>query len=165
MSFRKALRSDEAGVVAVEFAVLAVPFFLLLLAIMEVALVLLAAMQIEHATDTVSRRVMTGEIANRSEAVRGALCGDITLPIDCASLRIDYREVASVRDFDLPRPTEGGAVDDAAFTFVTIPSPSFASLRVAYEWPIVIKPLIVFFSNLDGGRLFLTSTALVRIER
>lgn len=165
MSIRKALRTDETGAVAIEFAFLAVPFFLVLFAIMEIALVLLAAMQIEHATDTVSRRVMTGEIESRSEAIRGALCDDINLPIDCASLHVDYREVASVRDFSLPQPTAGGAVDAAAFAFVTIPTPSFASLRVAYEWPIVIKPLMVFFSNLDGGKMFLTSTALVRIER
>lgn len=165
MSIRKTLRTDETGVVAVEFAVLAVPFFLLLFAIMEIALVLLAAMQIEHATDRTSRWVMTGEIKREAGAIRSAVCGDISLPIDCGSLRIDYREVASVKDFVLPSLTAGRSVDAGAFAFATISNPSFASLRVAYEWPVVIKPLMAFFSNIDGGRIFLASTALVRIER
>lgn len=160
-----AFKRNEDGVVAIEFAFLAIPFFLTLLAIMEIALVLTAAMQFEHAVNRVSRRIMTGETQHEQAAIRKDLCGEIVLNIDCASMRIDYKEIANVSQFNLPSPLKNKRVNEEAFTFKILDERSFASLRVGYEWPLVIGPIATFLSNLDNGKLLLVSTDLIRIEK
>lgn len=164
MAGRSGFTRDENGVVAIEFAVLALPFFMLVFAIMEVALVLTASMQFENATDRVSRRVMTGELARDEGAIRKAFCDEIVFALDCSKLRIDYKEIASLSEFDLPAPVTDRTVNDSAFAFRTIASPSFASLRVGYEWPITIRPMAEFFAGLENGRTFVLGTSLLRIE-
>lgn len=165
MAGRSGFIRDENGVVAIEFAVLALPFFLIVFAIMEVALVLTASMQFENATDRVSRRVMTGELKREQSAIREAVCNEIVLSVDCSKLRIDYKEVASLSAFDLPAPVTDRKINASAFRFETIESPSFASLRVGYEWPITIGPMAQFFAGLEDGRTLVLGTSLLRIER
>ncbi len=161
----RSFRKDDGGVAAIEFALLAIPFFLLLFSIMEIALILTASMQLEHAVDRVARRLMTGETINEKAAIRTDLCGEMVFRIDCAAMRIDYREVAAVTDFSLPKPLANRKVVDTAFDFKVISDPSFTSLRVGYEWSLILEPLAVVLSNLSNGSVFLVSTSLVRIEK
>ncbi len=165
MRNRATFADDEEGAVAIEFAVLAVPFFLVLVAILEIAVLLTASMQFEHAVDRVTRRVMTAEVANKEPAIRNSLCGELVFPVDCTRIRIDYREIADVGAFDLPDPVASGAVNAAAFTFSTTSNPSFFSLRVGYEWPIVMQPFVFFLANLNNDSHFIVGTALARVER
>lgn len=164
MATRSCFRRDENGVVAIEFAILAVPFFVVMFAITEVALVLTASMQFENATERVSRRVMTGELKRDQASVRQAVCNEVVFAIDCSKLRIDYREIASLKDFALVDAVTDRKINASAFAFQTVASPSFASLRVGYEWPITFKPMAAFMAGLDNGRTFLLGTSLMRIE-
>ena len=161
---RTPFRRDDTGVVAIEFALLALPFFMILLAILEVVLILATSMQLEHAVDRVSRRIMTGETKTEQAAIRSDLCSEIVFKISCDTIRIDYREIASVTKFSLPSPVKGGVLDATAFGFTTSATPSFASLRVGYEWPSIIGPFTAYLANSANKSIFV-STALLRFEK
>jgi Flp pilus assembly protein TadG len=55
------LARAQGGATAVEFAIIATPFFLLLMGILELALVFLVSTTLEHATQEASRQLRTGE--------------------------------------------------------------------------------------------------------
>jgi len=160
----KPFRRDDKGVVAIEFALLAIPFFMILLAILEVALILTTSMQLEHAVDLVARRIMTGETKTEQTAIRSDLCSEIVFKISCDAIRIDYRETLSVGKFSLPSPLKGGVLDASAFGIALVANPSFASLRVGYEWPSIIGPFTAYLAN-SGNKSIFVSTALLRFEK
>jgi Flp pilus assembly protein TadG len=54
-------RRARTGATAVEFAIIAAPFFLLLMGILELALVFLVSTTLEHATHEAARQLRTGE--------------------------------------------------------------------------------------------------------
>jgi Flp pilus assembly protein TadG len=95
-------RADR-GAAAVEFAIIAVPFIALLLAILQTAIVLFAAQALESATETAARQIMTGQAQSANLTVsqfRNLICpttsggtSNTTLPklIDCSKLIIDVR--------------------------------------------------------------------------
>ena len=61
-SRRRALRfaGDRRGAAAVEFALIALPFFMLLFGKLELGLLFMASTTIESAADTSGRRIRTG---------------------------------------------------------------------------------------------------------
>jgi Flp pilus assembly protein TadG len=101
---------ENHGAVAVEFAMIAVPFIALLLAIMQTAVVLFAAQALESATETAARQIMTGQAqsANLSATqFRSLVCptsgsSNTALPklIDCSKLVIDVRVASSFSSAD-----------------------------------------------------------------
>jgi Flp pilus assembly protein TadG len=94
-------RADK-GVAAVEFAIIAVPFIALLLAILQTGIVLFAAQALESATETAARQIMTGQAQSANLTVsqfRNLIC---PLPklIDCSKLIIDVRVASNFSSAD-----------------------------------------------------------------
>ncbi|MBC8129296.1 MAG: pilus assembly protein, partial [Rhizobiaceae bacterium] len=58
-------RRDRKGVAAVEFAILAIPFFVTVFAIVETSLVFLAELTLDQSVDRVARKVRTGELERK----------------------------------------------------------------------------------------------------
>jgi Flp pilus assembly protein TadG len=94
----------KQGAAAVEFALIAVPFLALLLAIFQTAVVLFAAQALESATEIAARQIMTGQAQSSSitqAQFRNLICptssggahASNALPalIDCSKLIIDVR--------------------------------------------------------------------------
>jgi Flp pilus assembly protein TadG len=92
------------GAAAVEFALIAVPFIALLLAIFQTAVVMFAAQALETATEIAARQIMTGQAQSSSltqAQFRNLICPTSSggtpaanaLPalIDCSKLIIDVR--------------------------------------------------------------------------
>lgn len=75
----KRIHKCEDGAAAVEFALVAVPFFICLFAIIELALVFLISQVMEEATNYASRYVMTGRSADGTTVVSGTGGGSGTL--------------------------------------------------------------------------------------
>ena len=56
------LAHDESGVSAIEFAILAIPFFLLVFAILETFVAFGAEQLLNYGVDTLGRQLRTGQI-------------------------------------------------------------------------------------------------------
>src|SRR5262245_18866068 len=89
-------RRNTSGSVAIEFALIAPIFFLLLFGIIEATLALFANMVLENATKETARLIRTGQAQNSkmSQAqFRQAVCDRISIVMSCDAdkLYIDIR--------------------------------------------------------------------------
>jgi pilus assembly protein Flp/PilA len=113
--FRR-FRRDERGATAVEFGLVAMPFFALLFAIMEIALVLWTTQVVETAVADASRQLYTGQFnqtvaaerlaaatavggpqpqPTEADVFKALVCEKIKALTDCSKLRIDVKDVTA----------------------------------------------------------------------
>ncbi|MBX2806364.1 MAG: pilus assembly protein [Hyphomicrobiales bacterium] len=151
----------------VEFAIVVVPFFILLFGSLELGFVLWGTYDLENATNDVARSIRTGEVrsANLSpEQFRERVCSQATLLPDCANeLRVDVRSFTSVGAMQAggsPEPLdEDGNLQDN-FTWNTGGPSSVVLVTAFYPWPLFNLTTAYSISNMaDGNRLLRTSIA------
>ena len=92
------LRGDERGFTAVEFAIVALPFLLLLIGLMSVSLYFFTNFTMESAVQSAARAIRTGQMqqgqgayaglstnADRKAAFKAAMCSKAPTFLDCAN--------------------------------------------------------------------------------
>jgi Flp pilus assembly protein TadG len=131
---------QEDGATAVEFAVLAVPFFVLLFGIIETSLIFFAGQMLESAVDNVGRRIRTGQLDNTLTATefKQEVCTESQILFSCSNIMIDLQVAAKFDDLgDPPLPDpDTNETDYSDYDFVA-PCPSeIAMVTASYEWPI-----------------------------
>jgi Flp pilus assembly protein TadG len=141
------MRSDENGATAVEFALIALPFFGLLFAIVQTSLVMFAGQVLQTMVSDVSRKIMTGQLANKDKAAfKAALCASPSMIMfKCEKLLL---QVQSFADFSTANPStfiEPDCFDATKAEGASCYNPGTASqvviVRVAYPWPFGISVL------------------------
>ena len=127
-------RADD-GAAAVEFAFVAIPFLILVFAIIELGLIFLVSMSLENAMMNVDRRIRTGDLKTATrERVLAETCGEMPwLGSSCASsLTLDVRQLPSFADAEeLRRPLAN------AVCFDTGGPGSIMLVRGYYRWPMI----------------------------
>ena len=97
------LRRDEEGVTAIEFGIIAAPFLLLIVALLETALVHMTTLDLENAVRDASRQIRTGQaqVANLTATqFKDLLCDNTVLISDCKTTSDLVVDVRSYDDFD-----------------------------------------------------------------
>jgi Flp pilus assembly protein TadG len=154
---------DERGVTAIEFGVLAIPFFVMIFAILETAMLFFASQVLDSAVEDASRRIRTGQ-AQAAEwnlnNFRAELC-DYTFNLfgDCSGIQIKVSVIGSFASASTV-PT----VQDCTTTACTW-DPDFQSydagarrdiieVQVFYRWPLqVMLPYFNMRNQPDNYRL------------
>ncbi|CAO4154007.1 TadE/TadG family type IV pilus assembly protein [Methylorubrum extorquens] len=96
-------RSEAEGVVVVEFALVAMPFLMLVAAIFECCLVCLGQLTLDTAMDRATRAVFTGTFqeasdgTDPSERMQKDMCAGYVL-FNCADLKVEVTTAASFAD-------------------------------------------------------------------
>ena len=142
-------RSDRSGATAVEFAMIAVPFFGLLFAIFQTAFVFLAQEGLDAATTAAARQLLTGQAQNISTITtanqfRNSLICSPTPPakrilpsfINCSNLIVDVSQAntfagANVSKSFYTNPTTNynpGGADCIVVVRVVYPMPVYLSI-------------------------------------
>jgi Flp pilus assembly protein TadG len=91
---------DEKGVTLIEFGILALPFFTIIFAILQTAVVFLGAQVFDSALEDATRMVRTGQAQNASwtsDDLRNYMCDYTFGLIDCSKIFIS---VNTIDDFD-----------------------------------------------------------------
>lgn len=143
--------------VAIEFAFVALPFLLLLFAIIELGLVSLVSVTLENAIVDAGRTIRTGEVQNdtatpspaeKAAAFKAKVCsgiGWIGATTCDAALTIDVQRLPSfVSGPTLPKPDVGKQCWDPGG-----PN-SIVLVRAYYKWPLVTPLLDTGLKNSDG---------------
>lgn len=157
---------DDEGVTAVEFAILAAPFFFLLMTIIETSLMFFAGQVLESSVDDVARRIRTGQLDETltQAQLRTEICNASAVLFDCDDLNIDLQVVATFSDLgDMPEP-DGGALDPGDFGFTAPGSERIVMVTVMSEWPIFTNYVQGYLSDLSNGNALLTAVAAFRTE-
>jgi Flp pilus assembly protein TadG len=95
--FSRVYRKRQDGVVAIEFAMMGIPFFMLLMGIVETTLFFAAGTVLEGASQEAARLIRTGaaQTAEDPEQVfRDELCAEVDIMMDCTMLQYEVIRVA-----------------------------------------------------------------------
>lgn len=169
------MKASNEGSAAVEFSLVAIPFFLLLFAMTEIGITMFADQVLETGTQDVSRLILTNQIqksmkpqttngkqeteaeaATRAKSeLQSALCAKINTLFDCSQIQMDLRSFPSATAVSLPDPNNCQV------------SPQFSPgnpgdlviLRVFYQWQTFVTMLN--FGNCPSKARLLISTAAV----
>jgi Flp pilus assembly protein TadG len=113
------LGRDERGVTAVEFALIALPFLALLVALIETAILHLTSLNLENAVRDASRLIRTGQaqVANMSAGdFRTRMCEKINMIKDCNTNENLHLDVRSYDDFGGDAANPPPLYDEGAWT-------------------------------------------------
>lgn len=158
----KAFARDERGATLVEFAILAVPFFTIIVAILETAVVFLAGQVLDFAVGDSVRMVRTGQAQSASYTAsdfRNRICERTVGLLDCEDIKIRVRVVG---DFTSTSAAEPLDPDDGTWVIVEQFQPGIGSdiviAEAYYKWPTIVNFFGFNLSNSpDGTRLLGTA--------
>ncbi len=162
---RQGYRNDD-GAVAVEFAIIALPFFALLFAIIELAIIFFLNSSLESATFETARKVRTGTFCGDEDTFKLAVCQGMNPGVPASDLnacqaRTDIRIRQMGSGFNsmvdlnwnpppVPNPPPAG---------YTPPPPNYAStnggetvlVAVRYRHPLTIPGTLTRLANANDG--------------
>ncbi len=161
---------DRRGVAAVEFALIALPFFMLTFGLIEIVLVFILSTTLDYGVQEAARRVRTGELqatsANMS-AFKTAVCGELFALMDCdTKLSLDVRKLDNFAASGGVASAIGsdGQVKKGGFGFDPGSANEIVMVRAFYEWDLVTPIISAPLANLSGNRRLIVSTATFRNE-
>jgi Flp pilus assembly protein TadG len=166
------LNRSRDGSAAIEFGLLAFPFFLLIFATIEAFIAFAGEQLLENAVDTMGRQIRTGQITfgmgRPSDLTEGQFrtkfCGEISLMIKCAAkedpndkkLYLDVREFANFSDIPTYIPKVGNELysdlDDTGFAYDPGGPLTINIVRAYYRWEVMTDLVRPYITNIrkDG---------------
>lgn len=164
--FRRARR----GATAVEFALIAIPFFLLTFGLAEVAMIGLVQTSLDFAVSETGREIRTGQaqLNGTGEAqIRDELCDQLTRFVLLAcdgNLFLDVRRFDAFTDITNDTPIQNQQFDSSGFGYSPGAPSDIVVVRAYYRWMIMTPMFESVFSNVSGGERILVSTMMFRNE-
>jgi Flp pilus assembly protein TadG len=163
-------KKDDSGSVAIEFSMLALPFAMLVFAIIEVCVSFTEQQVMANVTDDVSRLMRTGQMRTADAtpaAVRTKICDALQFmaPAGCPGLEVDLKEYATYGAVPTTIPyTVTGDINTSGFTVALGGATTINHLRVFYRWPVMTDLLSSYMSSLPDKKMLLYSSATWTVE-
>ncbi|MEP2980141.1 MAG: TadE/TadG family type IV pilus assembly protein [Lentilitoribacter sp.] len=166
----KRIRKSESGSTAIEFGVLAIPFFMIIVATVETLVAFAGEQILVNAVDNMSRQLRTGEITfNTGNATdltetefRELFCNEINVILTCNAeitadqkLFVDLKDVVNYSDIDVGIPkvstAEHAELDTSGFEYSPGASGAINVLRVYYKWDVTVDFIRPYITNIKPG--------------
>jgi Flp pilus assembly protein TadG len=177
-----ALAGSRDGSAAIEFALLAIPYFLVIFAIVETFIAFAGEELVSNAVDTMSRKMRTGQItlANTDvTAFRTQFCNEISILIKCSDteaatpskLYIDVQKFSTFAAIPttLPKVSSDTYADIKTSDFKYLPggAGTINMVRAYYRWQIItdlIRPYITNVRPSDGSSSYFLIVATAAFQ-
>lgn len=183
----KRFARSQDGAAAIEFAILAIPYFLIVFAILETFIAFIGEQVVSNGVEVMARKVRTGEIKSTSPndptfktTFRTAFCQEISIMISCPQseittpkrLYIDLRSFSSYADIPTTIPRQNTSVNadlkTSDFAYSPGGAKSINMLRAYYRWPVyvdLVRPMLTTVRSSDGsGDFLIIATATFQNE-
>lgn len=158
----------EKGVAAIEFAIIAIPFFLLLFAVIDTGLVYFAQSTLENGVATAARQIKTGQAqaGNMTQTqFRTLVCNQISMLLKCDSrLGLDVRRFTSFSSVALPAALDANGNMTGNFQFNMGVAGDIIVVRAFYAWPVLTPQFGPTLVNMSGNARLLTAAAAFKNE-
>ncbi len=159
----------DDGATAIEFAFVAVPFVILMMAIVEISLFFAASSLIEGATSSAARLIKTGQLqqmedADPQEAFETALCDHASIFARCENLQFEVVQLDGFSDAANYQPEydeDGNLVSNG---FSTGGVNDIILVRTIYRYPLVLPFFQQVFSDGANGTRLIMSTVVFQTE-
>lgn len=160
---------DKRGIAAVEFALIATPFFFLIFGLLEVCVLFIMSSVLEHGVNEAARGIRTGQMQENGfgqVAFKNSVCAELFDLLDCdAKLRFDVKTFNSFSETQNPSALDAdGNLDDSDFDFDMGDANDIVVVRVFYEWQLITPLLSQPLSNMSDDRRLLQATVAFRNE-
>jgi len=175
-SFRQMRRylKNREGTAAIEFAILAIPFFMLLFAILELAIVFFINSTLNHAVSEAGRQIRTGnfQACGTQDGFKQLVCANMSGLGNCEKrLRLDVVSGSAFRTITLPVPTDPPVPDPSDPSAEDIPNGDWVNtgasapvvIRGLYYHKLVLPTQLTRLENIEGRgiRLLGATTAFL----
>jgi Flp pilus assembly protein TadG len=168
----KRFDNNDTGSAAVEFGLVALPFFACFFAIIEVGLVFFAGQVLETSVADAARLILTGQAQSQSFQLtdfKNRVCDTaVQTMFTCANIAVDVRPAASFGSADLTMPLNATThlLDTSGFGYNNTQPCDIVVVRVIYEWPTFVRGLGLDLASSasTSHKHILMSTAAFRNE-
>jgi Flp pilus assembly protein TadG len=147
------LRDRRAGA-AVDFALVLLPFLMVLMVMINSALILLAGQVLQTAATTAGRLVLTGQAQNANYSAaqfKSNVCASLTVMFNCASnlyIDVESTSTSSFSSINLANPTNSnGTLNTSGFGYSLGNPGDLVIVRLIYQWPIAASGLVGALMN------------------
>jgi Flp pilus assembly protein TadG len=160
---------DRRGATAVEFALIALPFFALIFAIIETALCFFAGQALQTALMNASRAIRTGQAQSASVSAadfKTSICNQLTYMFNCsANLYVNVQTFSNFSSITLTTPVDAnGNLATTGYTYNAGGGSEIVVIRAYYEWPVFINRLGNNLANEPNGKHLLIATVAFQNE-
>lgn len=172
-------KSDQSGFTAVEFAMVAMPFIMLLFGLISVCLFYFTNFTMENAVWQASRAIRTGQFQqgegaysglasdeDRKKAFKQALCAKAPAYIDC-NKAIVLVQSNSGGFGSITQPvcaTDGTMIDQSKAEFNPGGASSVVLITVCYPWDFGGRLPFIALNNMKDGSLLIQASVAFRTE-
>ncbi|WP_299475176.1 TadE/TadG family type IV pilus assembly protein [uncultured Roseibium sp.] len=169
---RRILRSfvkDREGVTAVEFSMIALPFFIIVFGIMEIGIAMFVNRMVDNSVISASRLIRTGQHGGISTVAefKDVVCGYMpSFMCDTDRLTVDVQRVDDFADAAAqasPYDEDGNLKDNDDDNLSTGGAGDIVVVKVLYRWPMMTSALNLALND-NGTERYLTSTMVFRNE-
>jgi Flp pilus assembly protein TadG len=160
-AIKRFLRNRQAST-AIEFTVLAIPFAMLVFAILESCISFAAQEVLTNATDDIARQLRTGQLRKATitqDSIKKLICDrlEIVVAKGCPDLLVDlsqYNTFAAAAAVRIKFIGTGDQqdIDPGQIKFNPGPSLSKNMIRVFYKWPVITDFMRQSMSSLKGNK-------------
>ncbi|GLQ53265.1 pilus assembly protein TadG [Devosia nitrariae] len=163
---------DERGATIVEFALLSVPFFAIIGAILETAMIFLASEVLDAAVHDANRLILTGQAQVSgfdAEDFRASIC-DHTFGFfgDCSGIHVRVTPVTSFASASAVPPVDITCTETCDWTAPQVFTPGQGSsvmmVQAYYKWPTLLNFANFTFANLGDNTRLLAAVRVFRNE-
>lgn len=162
--FAKIFMCNREGTTAIEFSLMAIPYLMLTLGIIELSIMYASASLLEGATNSAARMIRTGQVQQGTEdpetAFRAELCNYATVLIDCNNVQLEVVQMDSFTNYDSYGPTydeDGNLVSQG---FDAGGSDDQVLVRTAYRYEMMTPFVGQLLAGSSGERLFVSTIVL-----
>ena len=160
----KKYRKKEDGTTAIEFSLLAIPYLMLSLGIIELSIMYTSASLIEGATSSASRMIRTGQLQQNGgdpeTLFREGLCEYAVVLVNCNDIVVEAIQMDSFADFDSYAPVyddDGNLVHQG---FNAGGSNDRVLIRTAYRYQMMTPFIGTLMAGPGAARLFMSTVVL-----
>jgi len=162
----RTLIEARQGGAAVELAMIAPLFLLILLITIELCIMLYTQSVLDASARTAARQIRTGQVqssATPQTAFQNTFCANVSIAISCGSVAMDIESFANFSSMSLPavQTDKKGNVTNA--NFAPGGPGSAVAVRVFYTYHFVV-PWVSFMLNPNGNGVILQSTVVFQNE-
>lgn len=172
---RRGFARDERGATLVEFALLALPFFSIVGAILETSVVFLSGQVLESGVQDVSRLIRTGQAQGTivtADDFKSRVCGRLYgLFPNCAdALHVEVQTVTDFSSASISAPVDWSCDEDdcedwtRGDSYTAGAGSSIMMVQVYYKWPVIMSLGDMTLANLRGNKRLLGASTIFRNE-
>lgn len=161
---------DSGGMAAVEFAMVSLPFFMMMFGLILIGLYYFTTFTLENAVEQASRLIRTGQVQEQgmsADDFKMEVCKRTPQYVDCdGKMRVNVQSYAEFGDIVTPSCTDSGGnlIPPAATLFETGAASEVVLVTVCYEWELAGQMPFLRIGKMANGSALIQASTTFRTE-